>query len=364
MGDRLPFDPGTEAAVFAAVRQVFAEQRPLAFDLHAVAERTGVDLERLYDRWPRPALLLAEALGLAGAIEDIPDLGDSRAELSIAVDRMIGAYTERPAVERTLLRLALTDNLHYEEVPRVRELGEQHWRGKVVAALRRAVDRADLPPDADVELIVDFWAGAISYRRTFHQDALGAAFREVLLDLVLSGMVPLQEPVSPGPRPADAWPEQLTDALNWLSRVPVGRMLRVGDGVPVRVLAEAPEHRTPIGPHWVRVTATVWRDFMPKVTEDSTRMIVNVSVAAEGAGIVPPFLRADRIVVLHGDEAWVAPLEEEYPLGRSSRELAAIAGLGPKWEPGEHVDIVVRLNDASGIVRLVRVPGQRIGRTA
>ena len=84
------------------------------------------------------------------------------------------------------------------------ELGEQHWRGKVVAVLRRAVGRADLPPDADVELIVDFWAGVISYRRTFRRDALGAVFREMLLDLVLSGMVPLREPVSPGPRPADA----------------------------------------------------------------------------------------------------------------------------------------------------------------
>jgi hypothetical protein len=357
-----PFDAATEAAVFAAARQVFAERGSGWFRLEVIAERAGVDFERLYARWPRPALLLAEALGRAAAFEDIPDLGDSRAELSIAVERMIGAYTERPAIERTLLSLALTANVDHDEVSRVRELAEQHWRGNVVAALRRAVAREDLPPDADVEVIVDLWAGAISYRRTFRPDRLGANFREILLDLVLSGMVPLHEPEPAEPRPTDAWPEPLTDALNWLLGVPAGQILRIGDGVPVQALTQAPEHRTQIGPHRLTVTAGVSRNFMPVVTDDSTRMSAGVSVAAEGTGTLPPFLRADRILVLHGDEVWVAPLEEEYPRGRSSREFGAVARLGPKWEPGEPVDIVVRLHGEGAVFRLVRVPSQRINR--
>jgi AcrR family transcriptional regulator len=360
--DPLPLDPSTEAAVFDAARQVLAEQWAPSLTLHAVAERAGVELERLYRRWPRPASLLAEMLGRAGAIADIPDLGDTRQELSVALHQMIGAYTERPHAERTLLRLALTVNHDGDELVRVRELGEQHWRGKVVAALHRAVARGDLPPEADAELIVDIWAGAIAYRRTFRGDPLDATVVEVLLDLVLSGRVPLQLPELPEP-PADAWPEPLTDALNWLSGVPVGRMFGIADGVPYRLLEQAPERRTVIGGHRVTVTAGVARNFMPVRTEQRSRMSAGVAVDAEGAGMLPPFLRADRIVVLHGDDVWVAPLDEEFLAARSSRGFRAVARLGPTWTPGEQVDIVVRLVGHGGVARLVRVSGQLIGRS-
>jgi hypothetical protein len=205
---------------------------------------------------------------------------------------------------------------------------------------------------------------AIEYRRAFRGGALGGAFVEVLLDQVLSGMVPLRQPEPLERPPAAAWPEPLTDALNWLGRVPVGRTFKIADGVPVRLLVEAPERRTAIGRHRVIVSARVWRDFMPMVTEDSTRMVAIVSVAADGAGILPPFLRADRIVVLRGDDAWVAPLDEEYLRGRSSREFAAVARLGPNWEPGAVVDIVVRLVGDGGVARLVRLSRQRISRSS
>jgi AcrR family transcriptional regulator len=361
MGESLPFDPGTEDAVHAAARSVFAEHGMLGVDPQAVAERAGVDVERLYQRWPRPELLLAEALGRDLAIEDVPDLGNSRLELRIAVDRMIGNYTQRPAFEQTLLRLAVAGGVGYDQLPRVRELAEEHWRGTVVAVLRRAIARGAIAPDADLDLIVDFWAGAIGYRRTFRShEMLGAPFREVLL-LVLSGMVPLR---TPAPRLADAPPESLIETQRWLRRVRLGRIVRIADGVPVGALADAPEHRTTIDGHPVKVTANVWRNFKPMITEDSTRMIVIVSVTADGAGTLPPFLSADRVIVLNGQEAWVAPLEQDNPLARSSREFEVAARLGPKWETGSSVDLVVRLSVDGGAVRLVRLPGQLIGRTS
>jgi hypothetical protein len=88
------------------------------------------------------------------------------------------------------------------------------------------------------------------------------------------------------------------------------------------------------------------------------------SPADDGDGILAQFLRAHRIVVLHGDEAWVAPLEEAHPRGRTSRSFDAVARLGPAWEPGTLVNIVIRLSGENGVARLVRVPDQRISRTS
>jgi hypothetical protein len=361
----VPLDPTTEAGVFEAARQVLAAPTVPAFTLEAVAERAGMDPERLRRRWPDAALLLAEAVGRAAAIEDVPDLGDTRAELSIALQRLFDADYGNTFAER-----ALASGIGFDsDRSRLRELAEKSWRSKVEAVLHRAIGRGDLPPDAHAELIVDVCAGAIAYQRAFRAGTLNHAFVDVLLDMALPGMASLRPP-----QPAEALPQQVAEALLWLDQIPAGRMLRIGDGVPVRLLAEAPDHRAVIDKHAVVVSAGVARDFMPFIAEthdfasliadNSTRLFAVVSVAADGPDTLPPLLRADRIVVLHGDEAWVAPLAEERLSVRNSREFSVTARLGPKWEPGTLVDIVVRLVTESGAARLVRVPQQPIDHVA
>lgn len=191
---------------------------------------------------------------------------------------------------------------------RIRELGERRWRDTVVAALDRAIARGDLPPDADAELIVDIWSGAIGYRRAFRRGPLGADFGGVLLDMVMSGMAPVRWAGSYEGWAVDFTPDPLREALEWLTKIPVGQILRIGDDVP-------------------------------------------------------PFLRADRVLVLHGDEAWAAPLEEEFPRERTSRRFETMARRGPHWPSGDPVDIIVRLRGESTIRRLIRLPDQPIERT-
>jgi AcrR family transcriptional regulator len=362
--DSPPLDARAEAAVLDAARRLLGEQRIASgLTLDRVAERAGVDLNGLYRRWPNTNLLLAEAISRAGMIMDIPDVGDTRAELSMALQHVIGRYTERPSAERELLALAWSVNLDDDELAVVREYGERPWRGKILTLLDRAVARGDLAPDADTELVVDLWAGAIAYRRTFRGGTLDAAFVDVLLDMALAGMVPLKGPGPVEPLPADAWPVALSDAIVWLSEVRVGRMVRIADGVPVDVLARAPAHHLQVGGHRMTVTGGAGRDFMPMATEAGTRMSAGVTVEADGGGILPPFLRADRIIVVQGDEAWVAPLEE-VPFTRSSRQFGAGARQGPKWDPGSVIDIVVRLVGPTVGTQLVRIPGTRIGHSA
>lgn len=364
MGESSPLDPDSEAAVLAAAREMLAVHWA-AHDLtlYAVAERAGVEAERVHQRWPTVNLLLADTIEPPYPFPDIPDFGESRAELEYALHLLIRAYTDRPAIERTLLALAFRGRHDDAAIAVVRAEGERTWRGPMLTAIERATARGDFPPDVDADAIVDIWAGAVAYRRIFRGGVVDSSFVDVLLDLVLRGGVPLAAPEPMDPLPGEMWPPEQADAIRWLNDVPVGRMFRIADGVPIDILAQAPAHRIEMGDFRVAVSGGAHRDFMPIVTEARTRMSAGVIVEAEGSGVLPRYLRADRIVVLYGDEAWVAPLEEAQGY-RSSRRFTAGAGQGPLWPADETVEIVVSLVTPGRRTRLVRVPGVRITSSA
>jgi hypothetical protein len=105
---------------------------------------------------------------------------------------------------------------------------------------------------------------------------------------------------------------------------------------------------------------TASRDPLLRADGDKSRMSAGVRVVADKPYTLPPHLRADRIVVVHGDEVWVAPLIEGDPPTLSSQEFLAGAHLGPKWEVGSRVDVVVRLRAADGTRGLIRLIDQVI----
>lgn len=360
--DNPPLGPDTEAAVLAAAREVLVQGGYRGFDVEAVAIRAGVDRAAIDRRWTAVDRLLADVLGEACAIRDIPDRGHSRGELSTALFQLIGSYSDRPRFEPALLALAADCADDPASVGYLRQRYEL-GRAPVVEALRRAVARGDLPPDVDTDLIVDTWAGAIAHRRVLGGGALDGNLVEALLDLVLPGLAPLRGPQPPtGPPPYDPWPWWLEAATDWLDGVVFGRVCPTTDSVPVRALAAVPERTAAVAGHPVTVSVQLGRDFMPTTTPDGDRLGAGVTVDAVGGGTLPPFLRADRVAVLHGDEVWVAPLAEEDPRRRTSRRFEASARQGPRWEPGTTVDVVVRLVAEQGVLQLVRVSGQRIGK--
>ncbi|HWM02452.1 MAG TPA: TetR/AcrR family transcriptional regulator [Actinophytocola sp.] len=346
------------AVILEAARSVLAEAGHRGFTIDAVAARAGVDRATVDDEWAGREDLVVDVLAEAMAIAEIPDTGDSRAELTTALRHMIGFYTDRQRFEPALLAFA-ADQAADQDL--LRERCVRRSREQVGAALRRAAARGDLPPDVDTDLVQDVWAGTIAYRRLVSGGTITMDIVDPLLDLVLSGMAPLRAPDWPGGRPsAQPWPTWLLDSAEWLDQHAFGQ---VHSGqVPLRALAEIPATATVDG-HPVTISATVWRDFMPVVTATSTALIVAVSVTAAGTGVLPPFLRADRLAVRHDDEVWVAPLSEENPRGRTSRKFQVNARQGPDWPTGTAVDVIVQLRGEHAERQLVRLADQVIERT-
>jgi len=151
------------------------------------------------------------------------------------------------------------------------------------------------------------------------------------------------------------------DLIRWLDEQdgPAVRMITDGASLPGwRAIPET----IPISGTTVQISAGLWRDFMPGPSPGGRLLNAAVQVSA-AAGALLPAVRADRIMVICGEQAWIAPAAEETAWARSPSHLEVMARNGPEWEPGVLVDVVLELRDAGGQAHLIRQPGVEIKRT-
>jgi hypothetical protein len=129
-------------------------------------------------------------------------------------------------------------------------------------------------------------------------------------------------------------------------------------------LKSAPE-AVEVGGHTLRLETYLWRDFMPISPPDGRPLSAVLRVLAADGRPLPPDLRADRLWVLKGGEVWTTALGAPRPEDASRPDRREyVARGGPKWMPGERVDVVVRLQDGTGAMHLLRAVDQRIERTS
>jgi AcrR family transcriptional regulator len=73
------------ATILAATRELLAEDGYRGLTVEAVAARAKVGKATIYRWWAGKETLVADALAGTYTVEEVPDLGDSRAELTAAV---------------------------------------------------------------------------------------------------------------------------------------------------------------------------------------------------------------------------------------------------------------------------------------
>ncbi|WP_328982964.1 TetR/AcrR family transcriptional regulator [Streptomyces mirabilis] len=175
--------PRPLSKILDAARDVLSAQGYPALTIEAVAAAAGVGKSTIYRWWPSKEALFADALAEIFRAEEIPDLDDTHAELRHAVDMTIDNYanedmaTSLPALAGGLLP-------HPELMARFREAFLYRERENIAAALRRGIQRGDLPHDLDIDLVQDIWAGTILYRRLMTGAPLDTDLAEHLVGLV------------------------------------------------------------------------------------------------------------------------------------------------------------------------------------
>lgn len=154
------------------------------FRMEAVAARAGVNKTTIYRRWPSRAALIAALVNRMRAPlreSPLPDTGQLESDL-------VDAFTRRFTFGRTTEGRAWARLLAERHNPEVEAIigdavGERRdeWRSMVT----RAIDRGDLPPGTDAQLLLDFVRAIVDSRSSSRR--LDAAWLSIAVRTVIAG---------------------------------------------------------------------------------------------------------------------------------------------------------------------------------
>jgi AcrR family transcriptional regulator len=177
-----------EAILTAAVRML-AQHGYGGVTMEGVAAEAGVGKATLYRRWPSKTDLILDAVRSLKPGIGRPDTGDTRADL---VEIMIGAISWSDDAEFTQVVAALM-----AELPRNPELADVYRsrflaprRRESIEVLRRGIDRGDIRPDTDIDLVLDLLIGAVFYRGLLSGGRLDREVAELVVDHIMAGISP------------------------------------------------------------------------------------------------------------------------------------------------------------------------------
>jgi len=155
--------------------------------MERVSAESGVAKTTLYRRWPTKAALCMDLyLEVAARELQDPDTGDVASDLRHIVNTVVRLQT------RTIAGPAFTGLIAEAQInpeTRTSVLAEFAERRRQVTrrVLRRAIERGELRPDTDIDLVIDTLGGATTFRLLQRHAPLTPKFADALVRLVLSG---------------------------------------------------------------------------------------------------------------------------------------------------------------------------------
>jgi AcrR family transcriptional regulator len=175
----------TEQAILAATRELLVEGGVHGLTVEGVAARAGVAKTTIYRRYrSKDELALAVLIDMVEHVASIPDLGDTRAELVMFVNRAVKILgsTLMGRVMQGLVSDLATD----------RELARAFQERVVavrVAEMQRIIDRGiargDIRPDGDYQLANELFFGPVYYRLLLSGRPLSRNLAGRIVDAIL-----------------------------------------------------------------------------------------------------------------------------------------------------------------------------------
>lgn len=159
----------------------------------AVAVKAGVNKTSVYRRWPTKQALVRSALEQSMEhVRDVPDTGALESDL-VALSGVVADFIGSPR-GMGVLRTVFADG----QSRSVKAMAASMWSSagddlpRVI--VERAIARGELPPDADVGLLLFTIAGALIHRVFVERADADQTYRERLVALVTRGVHSQQAP--------------------------------------------------------------------------------------------------------------------------------------------------------------------------
>jgi AcrR family transcriptional regulator len=153
-----PLDPKVDAAIVEATVRLLAEKGFGELTVEEIAAVAKVGKPAIYRRYPDKAQLVTAVIHSQLAPLEIPDLGDTKAELAEAVGK--GLPADGPGYLRLISGLVAAEERHPELIEAFRSAILGPRRAAVVALIERGIERGDLRSDLDPVAAIDFIAGS------------------------------------------------------------------------------------------------------------------------------------------------------------------------------------------------------------
>jgi len=175
-----PRDPALDAAILTSTAEVFVEEGYAGVSIEGVAARAGVGKATIYRRYRDKAQLVVAAVSHGAHIDDhLPDTGDLRADLRGMIEPLF--HRLRGEHGRLLTAFAAERARHPELAAEFDRTVIGRKREHLRHLMTAAVERGELPADADVDLIAES-GPALLWHHALH----GLGFPDDLPDRILT----------------------------------------------------------------------------------------------------------------------------------------------------------------------------------
>ncbi len=172
-----------DGAILAATRELLAEVGVAGLSMDVLAQRAGVGKATIYRRWDSKETLILDALRMSTTPIPAPDTGNLRDDLFAYMD----AVTERFSPGRGSDVLPhLIEASCYDE--HLRASLDDYTRGRqatIRILLRRGVERGELSPDTDIDLLVDVILAPFFYHHLLTGGSVDQDFTHRLVEFAL-----------------------------------------------------------------------------------------------------------------------------------------------------------------------------------
>ena len=174
-----PLDPTIDRAITTATLALLQERGFARMSMEAVASVAGVGKPAIYRRFRDKAELVATVIDGQLPQMDLPDIGDTRTELWMGVDR--GFPADAPSYVGLIGGLIAEQEHHPELIEAFRRNMLLPRRAMAQAAIERGQARGDIRADIPSMAAVDLLAGPL-LARAFAGEDTGPRWREQAFD--------------------------------------------------------------------------------------------------------------------------------------------------------------------------------------
>jgi AcrR family transcriptional regulator len=158
-----PRDPETDSKITRAAAELLLLRGFDKTTVDEVAARAGVGKATVYRRWPsKEDLAVAAMETLYSAEFPEPDTGSIEGDLAANYRSFIAFANTDTGL--AYLRMSITESLRDERIAALYRSSTERRENDARASLRRAIERGEVRPDADIDTAVQYLSGIVTAR--------------------------------------------------------------------------------------------------------------------------------------------------------------------------------------------------------